>query len=414
MLFKRFVGIGIVIIALLSGIFINSFAVDNSLPLTPKQVTQKINAYYTALDVKNKGYAFWNKGLSMNTLIKQADAGNYAAAVSRDGCKASDGKYAERTAHNNTGKDCQSNHFSGITSGGIQCSGFADYIIYVIFGTTNKDDFYKANKKYTNNFTKDYEFYPGDLIRYDGHSMVVYKVEDGEVYFIECNYTGNGSAERNCIIFKGTHSIKQSTLRKKIVDGGYIMIPKAKLRSRVKPSVTAPVVKELIHTGSAQKLVTAGKVKGGTMYYALGKDNVTVPDKASFTTDIPKGTDSGTYYVWYKAIGDNNHTDTEPAAIKVDIYPITFTLPSNITIIEASVFNGDINISVVDAHNCTAIGTDAFKDCTGLRRIRLPQNCQIESTAFDGCGTVYVFAPANGLTQEYCQDSKHHCIFIAE
>lgn len=54
------------------------------------------------------------------------------------------------------------------------------------------------------------------------------------------------------------------------------------------------------------------------MQYALGtKDAATQP----YTTSIPTATNAGTYYVWYKVVGDENHNDTEPACVEVAIAP---------------------------------------------------------------------------------------------
>jgi hypothetical protein len=46
--------------------------------------------------------------------------------------------------------------------------------------------------------------------------------------------------------------------------------------------------------GEKQALLTAGDVSGGTMVYAPGEDDVTVPSTAAFTTDIPTGIAAGT------------------------------------------------------------------------------------------------------------------------
>ena len=55
---------------------------------------------------------------------------------------------------------------------------------------------------------------------------------------------------------------------------------------------------------------------GGTMQYALGTaTEATQP----YTTSIPTATDAGTYYVWYKACGDANHSDSEPDSVTVTI-----------------------------------------------------------------------------------------------
>ena len=68
----------------------------------------------------------------------------------------------------------------------------------------------------------------------------------------------------------------------------------------------APEAKTLTYTGSAQELVTAGEADGGEMQYALGTETeATQP----YTTSIPAATNAGTYYVWYKVVGDKNHNN---------------------------------------------------------------------------------------------------------
>ena len=65
----------------------------------------------------------------------------------------------------------------------------------------------------------------------------------------------------------------------------------------------------------------------------------------------------------------------------------------------------------MDAGSVTAIGKWAFKD-TGLTQIKLPKDCQIDTDAFDGCGEVYVFAPAGGTTEAFC--SSHRKVTFVE
>jgi len=89
-----------------------------------------------------------------------------------------------------------------------------------------------------------------------------------------------------------------------------------------------------------------------------------------------------------------------------------FTLPAALKTIEESAFEGMTLMHIVDAGSVTSIGKWAFKD-TGLTQIRLPQNCSIDSTAFTGCGTVYVFAPAGGTTEDWCQN-RSGIVFVAE
>lgn len=99
--------------------------------------------------------------------------------------------------------------------------------------------------------------------------------------------------------------------------------------SRLRKDVifTAPSARTgLVENGSAQALITAGSAAGGTMQYALG-------DKSSaagaYSTSIPTGTYAGTYYVWYKVVGDADHKDTEPAYITVTIDPAPETAPAD-------------------------------------------------------------------------------------
>ena len=86
------------------------------------------------------------------------------------------------------------------------------------------------------------------------------------------------------------------------------------------PTFTAPKAKTgLVENGKAQELITAGTATGGTMLYALGKDDKTAPDASAFKETIPSGTNAGSYYVWYMVKGDANHTDTKPVVIAVEI-----------------------------------------------------------------------------------------------
>jgi hypothetical protein len=82
--------------------------------------------------------------------------------------------------------------------------------------------------------------------------------------------------------------------------------------------ITAPSAKTLEFSGSAMELINAGSVKNdiGTMRYALGTATEATEE---YTTSIPTATDAGTYYVWYKVVGDDNHNDSAPAYVQVTI-----------------------------------------------------------------------------------------------
>ncbi len=73
------------------------------------------------------------------------------------------------------------------------------------------------------------------------------------------------------------------------------------------------------YTGSAISLVNNGTVTGGGFVYSLGTNATTAPASDSFSASIPTGTQAGTYYVWYKVLGDSGYESTSPACLTVTI-----------------------------------------------------------------------------------------------
>ena len=80
---------------------------------------------------------------------------------------------------------------------------------------------------------------------------------------------------------------------------------------------TAPqAVTGLTYTGNPQALVTAGSADGGEIQYSLSKDS-------GYSATVPTGTGAGTYTVWYKVVGDSDHSDTQPVEVKITIAKAT-------------------------------------------------------------------------------------------
>ncbi|MCR5539050.1 MAG: hypothetical protein K6F13_07230, partial [Lachnospiraceae bacterium] len=175
--------------------------------------------------------------------------------------------------------------------------------------------------------------------------------------------------------------------------------------------VTPPSAKNLIETGSPQELVTAGTAEGGEMCYALGED---LP--SAWSTYIPTATVAGTYIVWYKAAGDEDHLDSIQQKLNAEIIAAPDFGPVKLIVsagaIGKSAFQGDGNVTIVDASRCEEIGANAFGS-SGISQIRLPKGCAIDETAFMNCGTVFVFAPAGGRTETDCRKIKN-CMFVKE
>lgn len=76
---------------------------------------------------------------------------------------------------------------------------------------------------------------------------------------------------------------------------------------------TAPTaIEDLVYNGSNQALINNdGVAANGTLHYSL--------DGTSYSTTIPTGKDAKAYTVYYKVVGDANHTDTDPVTISVSI-----------------------------------------------------------------------------------------------
>ncbi|WP_295095570.1 Ig-like domain-containing protein [Ruminococcus sp.] len=91
-------------------------------------------------------------------------------------------------------------------------------------------------------------------------------------------------------------------------------LPKELAEVTTKPTA----IENMTENGTAQNLVNEGKASGGTIQYALGSDSVTAPTEG-WSTSIPAATNAGTYYVWYKAVGDDSHRDSDSACIEVKI-----------------------------------------------------------------------------------------------
>ncbi|MDE6590894.1 MAG: hypothetical protein K2K53_11235, partial [Oscillospiraceae bacterium] len=82
--------------------------------------------------------------------------------------------------------------------------------------------------------------------------------------------------------------------------------------TKAAPTVTPPeAINGLQYSGSAQELIEAGQVVGGTMLYSL-------TENGTYSTAVPTGTAVGKYTVWYKVQGDPNHQDTAPARLDPD------------------------------------------------------------------------------------------------
>ena len=84
-------------------------------------------------------------------------------------------------------------------------------------------------------------------------------------------------------------------------------------------SVTLPeAVTELVYTGEAQTLVTAGEAEGYTFQYKVGENG-------EYSTDLPMATNAGSYTVYYKATNGNEEQDIT-GSLEVSIAKAALTI----------------------------------------------------------------------------------------
>ncbi len=74
---------------------------------------------------------------------------------------------------------------------------------------------------------------------------------------------------------------------------------------------TAPEAEELTFNGTEQELLKAGTTEDGTMLYSL--------DETTWTETLPEAMNAGTYTVYYKVSGDENHEDSTAEKLDVTI-----------------------------------------------------------------------------------------------
>ena len=127
-------------------------------------------------------------------------------------------------------------------------------------------------------------------------------IKDVGTYKVVVTFTGN---------YEGT---KEAEFQIKPVSAAVVLPPTA--------------IEDLVYDGTAKALATAGSCLNGTMKYAATTDEA---EPTSWSEDLPRETNAGRYYVWYKASGDANYTDSAAAYIIVEIAPKNAIGNGNIT-----------------------------------------------------------------------------------
>ena len=125
---------------------------------------------------------------------------------------------------------------------------------------------------------------------------------------------------------------------------------------------TAPTsIGEVYATGSAQALVTGGVAAGGSFEYALGTDDQTAPT-TGWTATVPEEAAPGTYFVWYKVVGDATHSDCEtaPACLTATIkgFPVTVASGEYVTYYSDMALTLEPSETEAKLYTISAVGTE--------------------------------------------------------
>ena len=246
-----------------------------------------------------------------------------------------------------------------------------------------------------------------------------YKVEDGNATAV-----GSATTKNQFDLSAQKLSAGRHTFRFSATCNGYEKISKDIVVTVEKASIgasriTPPTAQEnLTYTGQEQALITAGSVtSGGTMQYSL-------TENGTYSQNIPTGTNAGTYTVWYRVIGDENHNDTVPASVAVRIgkKPLTITGVTAASKPYDGTTNADISSVTFDNVNLNR-GTDytvtaSFDDASVgngkniTARVTLmgqtAKNYALEQSSFPTTGSI-IKAAAPDFTKETALTIVNDC-----
>ena len=126
---------------------------------------------------------------------------------------------------------------------------------------------------------------------------------------------------------------------------------------RVAPACTPPVGLQPTYTGSALALISAGSVTGGRMEYSL--------DGKTWSQDIPTAIEVGSYTVYYRVVGDSNHTDLAAASVTAQIKKMTQTgISASDTAVDYDGQPHGITVSLADSTGATVWYGESADACS--------------------------------------------------
>lgn len=129
--------------------------------------------------------------------------------------------------------------------------------------------------------------------------------------------------------------------------------------------------------------------------------------------------DKGSSYAFQSDDGNYGvHIDENGEAYLGDPLAVTydtpdFVLPEGTSVVEDGAFERIAARVVYIPDSCTEIAPYAFRNCKHLRQIRIPADCIIGESTFDGCENLYVFGLPGSGAEQYC-NNHDNCTFVVE
>ena len=188
-------------------------------------------------------------------------------------------------------------------------------------------------------------------------------------------------------------------------DNEYITIPYDITKANASATLTANT---LTYNKSAQALIKADTVTGGTIGYSLTEGGV-------YTADIPAETNAGDYTVYWRITGDSNHFDAD-GSVPVKIMKATPVLVANVPTLKYNGAEQDLlsvtapseEISVLYSLNGGAFGTTVP---TGTNAGNYTVSYKSEATANYNASVVGTTAPSVTVTIAKAVYDRSHIHF---
>ena len=200
----------------------------------------------------------------------------------------------------------------------------------------------------------------------NGNGAISYAVKDGSADYIDVD-ASTGALTIKAVPADGkayvTVTAAETATYAQATKDVAINISKA---TAVAATVTA---NSRTYDGTDKVLVNVtGAAVGGEMKYAQGENSTTAP-AIEYETAVPTQAAIGTYYVWFKVIGDENHNDSNPACVTVTISAPVYSddegssAPAAATVtIPVSGEDESVNVTVTVSDNtATVTGADVDK-----------------------------------------------------